>query len=71
MGASMIIRSNRVLEKSVIKGLELSLDGDYFGAVILMKNQGVPNKVIARVLCQQHQRRGSDLSPVNLCINSL
>lgn len=66
----MIIRSNKVLEKSVIKGLELSLNGDYFGAVILMKNQGVPNKVIARVLYER-QRRSSDLSSGNHFINGL
>lgn len=66
----MIIRSNKVLEKSVIKGLELSLHGDYFGAVILMKNQGVPNKVIARVLYER-QRRSSDLSANHRLINGL
>lgn len=50
-----------MLEEIVNKGLELSLEGDYFSAVILMKNQGVPNKVIARVLYQQNERRSSDL----------
>ena len=56
----MKTRSNKHLEDIVIKGLELSLKGDNFSAVFLMKNGGVPNHVIARVLFQQEQIRSSD-----------
>lgn len=57
----MIIRSNKVFEETVIKGLKLSSKGDCFSAVSFMKEQGIPNKVIARVLFQQHQTRSTDL----------
>lgn len=60
----MITRSNKLFEEIVAKGLELSKQGDYFAAVSLMKEQGIPSKVIARVLCQQHLSRSSDLTEV-------
>lgn len=56
----MIIRSNKVFEEAVVKGLQLSLKGDYFGAVSLMERTGISNKVIARVLFQKHQIRSND-----------
>lgn len=58
--ANMIIRSNKAFEETVVKGLQLSSKGDYFGAVSLMKEHGISNKVIARVLFQQHQIRSND-----------
>lgn len=60
----MIHRSNKVFEKTVIKALELSIEGDYFGAVAVMKEQGIPVKVIARVLYQAHLIRNTDLSDI-------
>ena len=54
-------RSNKLLEEAVVKGLELSANGDDFSAVSLMKNRGVPHSVIARVLYQQDKIRSCDL----------
>lgn len=58
----MMPRFNKVLEETVAKALVLSHEGDDFAAVAMMKNQGVPVKVIARVLYNEHQIRSTDLS---------
>lgn len=50
--------------QTVAKALELSFEGEYFEALIVMKNQGIPNKVIARVLYQQHQIKSTDMSMI-------
>lgn len=57
----MILRSNKVFEETVAKALELSFEGDDFGAVAIMKERGIPVKVIARVLYDEHQIRSTDL----------
>lgn len=56
----MTPRSNKVFETTVIKALELSLDGDDFGAVSMMKEQGIHVRVIARVLSYKNQIRSTD-----------
>lgn len=58
----MILRTNKVFEETVAKALELSLEGDDFGAVSIMKGQGISVKVIARVLYDEHHIRSTDLS---------
>lgn len=58
----MINRSNKALEETVTTGLQLFQKGECFDAVILMKNHGVPNSVIARVLFENHRFRSTDLS---------
>ncbi len=57
----MLNRFDKVFEERVTKALKLSLNGDYFGAVMLMKEQGISNNVIALALYQQHQTKSSDL----------
>ncbi|PPC93321.1 MAG: hypothetical protein CTY33_08325 [Methylotenera sp.] len=56
----MIIRSNKALEETVTTGLQLFKKGECFDAVILMKNHGLPNSVIARVLYEQNRIRNTD-----------
>ena len=62
-------RTNKLLESAVIKGLELSVKGDNFSAMSFMKDQGVPNSVIARVLYQHDQIRSCDLSVIQQLSN--
>ena len=63
---SMIVRSNKIYADIVIKALEMSLKGDDFGAVNLMREHGLPNKVIARVLHNKDQMRSSDIKMIRV-----
>ena len=58
----MISRLNKVFEETVANALKLLGEGDDFGAVAIMKDQGIPVKLIAMVLNNEHQIRSNELS---------
>lgn len=64
-GIKLKIRTNKILEDEVTKGVEFSLKGDDFRATDLMISQGVPKPVIAPVLYQHERIRSCDLSILN------
>ena len=57
----MIPRLSIVFEETVSKALKLLVEGDDFGAVAIMKDQGIPVKLIAMVLNNEHQIRSNEL----------
>ena len=57
----MISCLNKVFEETVANALKLLGEGDDFGAVAIMKDQGIPVKLIAMVLNNEHQIRSNEL----------
>ena len=57
----MIPRLSILFEETVSKAQKLLDEGDDFGAVAFMKDQGIPVKLIAMVLNNEHQIRSNEL----------
>ena len=60
----MIVRSNKILEEAVTKGIALSLKNESIQATYLMKKAGVPHHVIVRVLYDQNKIRDTDRNEI-------